>query len=90
MVLMTWTDDKIDALATKVDEGFSKADVEFARIDERFKRTDERFDKIDATLVRMEAKFDAKFDAINRTAIQLFGGMIGTLVIALVTVIATH
>jgi hypothetical protein len=101
MDTVTWTDEKIDIFDKKVDDGFARMgtrmDVEFARNEERFKAIGERFVEIDRRLGRMEgnmeegfARMDAKFAALNRTIIQVGGGLIGTMIIALVTVLVAR
>ena len=97
METMGWTDEKMDALSERVDVGFARAEVEYARTHERFKRVDERFDEVDRRFDRVEGdmkagftRMDTKLDALQRTMIQIGGGLIGTLVVAVVTLIATH
>jgi hypothetical protein len=65
MAREAWTDERLDDLNKKVDQGF-------ARMDARFEH--------------LEARFDAKFDALNRT---LLGGA-AVIVAALIGVIATQ
>ena len=90
---MAWTDDKIDSLATKVDEGFARAEVEYVRTDERFKAVGQRFDDVDRRLDHLDAGFvqmNEKFDALQRTLLQVFGGLIGTVIAAAVALIIAH
>jgi len=82
-VMMTprekWTDERLDDLNRKVDQGF--ADVK-AEMGDRFDRVDSRFDEMDRRLGRLEEGFFA----LNRT---LWGG--GFVVIAaLIGLIATQ
>jgi chromosome segregation ATPase len=136
METVSWTDEKMDTLSKKVDDGFGRMDVEFARtngrieslavgtdgrlaqvdqrfdqvdqrfsevdrrfdeVDRRFNEVDRRFDKVERRFDRLEEtmmagfdRIDAKFDAMHRLLIQVCGGLIGTLILALVTVIATR
>ena len=101
MDTVTWTDEKIDALDKKIDEGFARIgtrmDVESVRSEERFKAIGERFVEVDRRFDKMEgdmkegfARMDAKFDALNRTIIQVGGGLIGTMFLALLTVLVTR
>ncbi len=97
MNTVTWTDDKIDSLATKVDEGFARMDVEFARTNGRIEKleavTDERFKTVDHRLERIEfgfAQMNDKFDALQRTLLQIGGGLIGTVIAAAVALILAH
>jgi outer membrane murein-binding lipoprotein Lpp len=91
--MVTWTDDKIDALAekvdtlaekvdtleTKVDTGFARAEVEYARNKER----DRKFDNLEMRFGRLEDEFDA----LNRTLLQIGGGLIGTLIAGILTML---
>lgn len=83
--------DDVDRRFDDVDRRFDDVDRRFDRVDARF---DSRFDSFEATMKasfdRMDAKFDAKFDALHRLIIQVGGGLVGTLIVALVTVLATH
>jgi ribosome recycling factor len=69
-----WTDDRMDDLARRVDEGFheSREDLRSFRLevktdfaslrgemDTRFDKVDARFEKIDARFERMDARFDS-------------------------------
>lgn len=61
-----WTDERLDDLSLKVDQGFSEIKTEmregFARMEARFEKIDERFEKI-----------NDRFLALNRT---LLGGAV--------------
>jgi archaellum component FlaC len=54
----TWTDDRMDDLAARVDVGFERVDEQFRRVDERFEQIDEQFRRIDERFERVEEKFD--------------------------------
>jgi hypothetical protein len=97
MDTVTWTDDKIEALdgkvdaldtrvgtlEKKVDAGFARAEVEYVRTDERFKAVNRQL----ADLAAGQALLVDKFDTLNRTLLQVGGGLIGTLVAGIVTLI---
>jgi hypothetical protein len=97
METVTWTDDKIDVLdgkvdaldervgtlEKKVDAGFARAEIEYVRTDERFKAVDVQL----AALVAGQAQMNDRFDALNRTLLQIGGGLIGTVIAGFVTVI---
>jgi len=73
----SWSDDRLDALNQRVDEGFIRVDAQFAKVEDRIDRLDEkletRFDHLDAKIdrkidtssheLRMEMK--AGFDDVN-------------------------
>jgi len=68
-----WTDERLDDLSAKFDQGFSEIKTEmregFARMEARFEKVDQRFEKIDE---RFE-KIDERFHDLNRT---LLGGAV--------------
>ena len=61
-----WTDERLDDLSAKFDQGFSEIKTEmregFARMEARFEKVDQRFEKI-----------DERFHDLNRT---LLGGAV--------------
>jgi ribosome recycling factor len=79
MVRETWTDERLDDLTKRVDEGFreSRADLRQFRqevrsdMDRRFNEVDKRFDKV-----------EAKFDSLQR---MLLGGFFTVVVSVLLT-----
>jgi hypothetical protein len=84
----SWTDDRLDHLNHRVDEGFKL-------VGQRFEQVDHRFDRVEANAgelrVEMNTRFDrleSRFDAMQRTMIQVGAGLIGTLVVAVVAAIA--
>ncbi|MBS1893970.1 MAG: hypothetical protein JST59_21945 [Actinobacteria bacterium] len=92
---------KVDAIDKKVDAGFARAEIESVRTDERFKAVGERFAEVNRRLGAVEmdlkdgfaavdAKLDSKFDALQRTLLQIGGGLIGTLIAGIVALIAMH
>ena len=85
----SWSDDRLDDLNHRVDEGF-------ARVDERFAQMEAR---MDAQADRLDAKFDAsrhgtsacrcrrtphqlnsRFDAMQQTMMRVGAGLIGVLI----------
>jgi hypothetical protein len=104
METVTWTDDKIDAgfarLAARMDleavrneERFKGVDQRFVGVDQRFVSVDQRFDAVDAQLADLkagQAQMVDKFDALNRTLLQIGGGMIGTLIAGIIALLVTQ
>ena len=102
MDTVTWTDDKIDALDGKVDALTTRVDVLDGKVDtlitqvgvldtkvdERFRAVNQQLKDLKAGQTQMNDRFDAKFDALNRTLLQLGGGLIGTLIAGIVTLLA--
>ena len=94
-----WTDERLDDLSVKVDQGFSEVKTEmregfarmearFEKIDERFEKIDERFEKIDQRFEKVGERFekiDGRFHDLNRTLIGAGAVVIATLLGALLT-----
>jgi chromosome segregation ATPase len=63
----SWSDDRLDALNQRVDEGFIRVDEQFAKVDAQFARVEDRIDRLDEKLEtrfdRLDAKIDRKIDA---------------------------
>lgn len=58
-VRQSWSDDRIDGLELKVDEGFRHVDQRFEQVDKRFEQVDKRFDQVDKRFERMEGEMTA-------------------------------
>jgi hypothetical protein len=69
-----WTDDRLDDLNHKVDEGFRKVDQRFNRLEA----------EIDRRFERLEERLERRFDSLNRNLL-LFSG---STIVALFGVIA--
>jgi uncharacterized coiled-coil protein SlyX len=89
MVREAWTDERLDNLENRVDEGFREV-----RADLRKQR--ERINEVVIKQERMEAKFEAKFDAVdarleamNRT-LQIGFGLIGAVLTGILGMFATQ
>ena len=92
----TWTDQRLDDMARRMDDGFNRVDQDIRAFRAETKNEigmlraemSSRFDAADA---RAEARFDtmgartdamgARTDAFQRTMLQLGGGMIVTFVV---------
>jgi len=87
-----WTDDRLDDLNKKVDDGFAETKAEmregFARVDgevkdlrrdmdERFDKVDERFDKVDARFDKIDERFEALNRALFNGAVVIVAALIG-------------
>jgi hypothetical protein len=107
----TWTDERLDDLAGRMDAGFKRVDEELralrtelsARIDAQGTELSARIDtqgtelgaRIDAQGAELGARIDAqgsslgaRIDALQRTMIQLCGGIIAANLAVIVTVLA--
>jgi archaellum component FlaC len=81
----SWTDDRLDYLNRRVDDGFKQ-------VDERFKQVDERFRQVDERLGRLEDRIDRIDDRLlttQRMIIQVGAATIGTMALGFLTVLAT-
>lgn len=86
----TWTDERLDDLSAKVDQGFSEIKTEmregFARMEARFEKIDERFEKVDQRFEKVDERFEKveeRFHDLNRTLIGAGAVVIATLLGAL-------
>jgi hypothetical protein len=61
----SWTDERLDDLNRRVDEGFKRVDAELRAL-------------------------NGRFDALNRTLLQIGGGLIATLIAGFFGVIVTQ
>jgi hypothetical protein len=79
MVRESWNDDRLDHLSERVDQGFQQVDRRFEQVDARFDRLEDRF-----------ISFEAEYKALNRTLIQVAGGLIGTMIVTCGAIVATQ
>jgi hypothetical protein len=90
MVREAWTDERLDYLNEKVDEGFADLKMElrdrFDQAEKRADRFDARFNSLEERLDARFGRLDERFEALNRT---LIGGFF-VIVAALFGVIATQ
>jgi hypothetical protein len=70
----TWTDERLDELSRRVDDGFNRVDADLRQF-----RTEvgARFDAV-----------ERRFDALQRTMIQVGGGVLVSVLATLATVVA--
>jgi hypothetical protein len=82
----TWTDARLSDFAAHTDSRFDAIDRRFDAVDRRFeaveRRMDDGFRRVDAELRAL----NTRFDAFQRTMLQLGGGVI----VALIGLIATQ
>ncbi|HEX5593386.1 MAG TPA: hypothetical protein VFX35_08565 [Solirubrobacterales bacterium] len=85
MVREAWTDERLDDLNKKVDDGFADVKTEmregFAKVDRRFTEakaeTTERFDRLETRTERDFGELDQRFDRMQHT---LFAGAVAVCV----------
>jgi hypothetical protein len=71
-----WTDERLDDLTNRMDQGFARVDGDMRDL-----------------RVEMNSRFnhlDANFNGLQRTIIQVGGGLIGTMLVASAGLIATR
>jgi F0F1-type ATP synthase membrane subunit b/b' len=93
MVLMTenWTEARLDELNQRVEAGFAEMRVETQRMETTL-RAELRASSAELR-AEMQAGFartDARFDAMQRTIMQVGGGLIGTMILAAAALVATQ
>jgi hypothetical protein len=72
----SWTDGRLDDLNAKVDE--------------LGRRMDNGFNRVDADLRALRQETNSRFDALQRTLLQIGGGVIATLIAGFFGVIITQ
>jgi hypothetical protein len=77
-----WTDERLDYLNHRVDDGFKKVDERFRQVDERFRHVDRRFDRVDDQLGRINDRIDGLYRGVYQVGCGI--------VVALVGLIATQ
>jgi len=82
-----WTDGRLDDLNGRVGDMGRRMDEGFSRVHEDFQslRTE-----MDAKIGGLRTEMDAKFGALHRLILQVGGGMIATLIVGILSVLATQ
>ena len=83
MERMAWTDERMDDFAAHTYRRFDAVDRRFDGLE---RRMEDGFNRVDAELRAV----NARFDALQRTMLQVGGGMIAALVAGFLGVIATQ
>ncbi len=60
------------------------------RLQERFDSIDNRFDRVDQDFRDLRTEMNQRFDALNRTLLQIGGGAIAALIAGFMGLIATQ
>jgi hypothetical protein len=89
----TWTDARLSDFAAHTDSRFDAVDSRFEAVEHRFDAVDQRFGTVERRLTTVERRMDEgfralkdRFDAFQRTMLQVGGGVI----VALTGLIATQ
>lgn len=97
MYRMNWTDGRLQERFDSIDHRFDSVDRQFDAVDKRFeslerrfesleRRMDDGFERVDADIGGLHSEMTQRFDALQRTLLQLGGGVI----VALIGLIATQ
>jgi chromosome segregation ATPase len=89
-----WTDERLDYLNHRVDDGFKRVDERFEQVDARFEKLeskfDTRFDRIDMRFERLDTRFERLEERITSRFEWLWRLMLVSYVTALVGFFAAH
>jgi tetrahydromethanopterin S-methyltransferase subunit G len=75
-----WTDERLDYLNRRVDDGFHQVDRRFGQVDRQFEQVDKRFDKVDAELHRVNDRIDAFHLTMARIGAAITVALVGLVV----------
>jgi hypothetical protein len=75
----TWTDERLDDLSHRMDDGFNRVDADLRSL-----RT-----QMESRFESLETRIEGRIDALQRTMIQLTGGMLAAILATLATVLVT-
>jgi hypothetical protein len=75
----TWTDERLDDLSHRMDDGFNRVDADLRSL-----RT-----QMESRFESLETRIEGHIDALQRTMIQLTGGMLAASLATLATVLVT-
>ncbi|MFL5872276.1 MAG: hypothetical protein ACJ75T_02220 [Solirubrobacterales bacterium] len=88
-----WNDARLDELSQTMKEGFAKVDKRFEQVDQRFEQMGKRFEKVDQRFVSLEGQIKEGFERLDDRLFKvmllmliLFGGLMTTLIAALLGV----
>jgi hypothetical protein len=82
----SWTDERLDDFRGETARRFDAVDKRFDAVDKRFETVDRRFDAVEQKMDAGFERLDCRIDALQRTLLQLGGGII----VALLGLIATQ
>ncbi len=76
----SWTDARLDDFATHADHRFDSLE----------RRMESGFRRVDEDIRGLQSEMNQRFDALNRTLLQISGGVIATLIAGFMGLIATQ
>jgi tetrahydromethanopterin S-methyltransferase subunit G len=87
---------EVDRRFVEVDKRFDEVDRRFEAVDRRFDLLDERFDRIESEAREFRTEvmhrlvlIEERFAAMNRTLVQVFAALAGTVIVACAAIIAS-
>lgn len=89
MVRETWTDERLDDLSERVDNGFREVRVETRQLRSEMSGVREELGELRAELKGLNEKMDKGFDSLNRT-LQIAFSLIGIVLVGLMGLIGTQ
>jgi septal ring factor EnvC (AmiA/AmiB activator) len=82
--------DAVDQRFDAVDKRFEAVDQRFEAVNQRFDAVDQRFDRLEREVSDLRTDLNARFDGLQRTLILTSGGIIGTLIAGIVSLVVTQ
>jgi septal ring factor EnvC (AmiA/AmiB activator) len=86
----SWTDERLDDFREHVDQRFDQVERRFEQVDKRFEQVDRRFDRLESELKSQRQEIMAEIRSLYRMTLQVSAGIFGTLVLAILTVLASN
>jgi predicted transcriptional regulator len=86
----SWTDERLDDFRGEVNRRFDEVYRRFDEVDRRFEQVDRRFEKIEREIHDLRVEVKEGFERLYRLMLTMGAGLIGTLIAAFVTFIATQ
>jgi hypothetical protein len=75
-----WSDERMDDLNRRVENGFNRVDADLREIRVEIK----------SEIGALRVETNARFDSLQRTMLQLGGGMIATFVVGFTSILVAH
>lgn len=68
----------------------NEMEIRFEAVDERLNQLDKKFGKLEALFEKSDVRAQERFNALQQTLLLTGGGLIGTLIIGILSLIATQ
>jgi DNA anti-recombination protein RmuC len=86
----SWTDECLGEFSKRIDERFDRVDERFEAVVRRFDEVDKRFDRLETKMETGFAILEDRFDRLQQTIIQVGGGLIGVMIVGILTLVGTQ